>query len=392
MGNRPWTVEEETALVDKWGTYSIPTIAKSLDRSVNAIKVRASRLGIGPVLMGGDYVTLHQLLIAVNGGNSGYGYKLKSWVENRGLPVHKKQVVKCSFRVVYLAEFWEWAEKNRSFLDLSKMEPLALGKEPAWVANQRKKDAESFRLQRKDPWTAEDDSRLKMLLKEYRYGYAEMSAMLYRSEGAIQRRCIDLGIKERPVRASNRTAGNDWTDQDFQKLAEGIRNGDGYAMIGREVNRSEKAVRGKVYFVYLTESADKVRAMMGDGPWGYGAPEPTVKQAVNLSRCRTETQQELDMLVYALQCRAHQLCVEDGVFGFYFQRTVCAKWSDAKGCTAGCNDCDSCSEFQRIRPQYCARCGKTFMERAENRFCPACRVTRLKDAQRKYAKLHAKRG
>lgn len=38
-----------------------------------------------------------------------------------------------TFKIIYLDEFWKWAEKNRSFLDFSKMEPLALGKEPGWV-------------------------------------------------------------------------------------------------------------------------------------------------------------------------------------------------------------------------------------------------------------------
>lgn len=98
--NTTWTSEEEIFLQEKWGTCSIPAIAKKLGRSVNAVKVRAQRLGLGAVLMGGDYITLNQLLIAVKGTNAGGGYALKSWVENRGLPVHTKKVINNSFRVV----------------------------------------------------------------------------------------------------------------------------------------------------------------------------------------------------------------------------------------------------------------------------------------------------
>lgn len=87
--------------------------------------------------MGGDYVTLNQLVTAFNRTGS-YSYKMISWVENRGLPVHNKRVQQNTFRVVYLKEFWTWAEKNRSFLDFSKLELLAFGEEPAWVAEQRK--------------------------------------------------------------------------------------------------------------------------------------------------------------------------------------------------------------------------------------------------------------
>ena len=184
-GCKNWGQRDCEYLEEHWGTASIPSIAKALGRSCGAVKLKASKLGLGPVLMGGDYVTLNQLLLTLSGGASSYSYKMKSWVENRGLPVHTKRVEKCSFRVVYLDEFWGWAEKHRSFLDLSKLEPLALGEEPSWVAEQRKKDYRAFSLQRKDPWTADEDARLQMFLKQHKYGYAELSAILRRSEGAI---------------------------------------------------------------------------------------------------------------------------------------------------------------------------------------------------------------
>lgn len=109
---------------------------------------------------------------------------MESWVRRRGFPIHTKRVDKCVWRVVYLDEFWKWAEQHRSFIDFSKLEPLALGKEPDWVPEQRKKDFQAFALQRKDPWTPDEDSRLKMLLKQHKYGYVELSEILRRSEGA----------------------------------------------------------------------------------------------------------------------------------------------------------------------------------------------------------------
>ena len=172
MPGKKWTAEDENYLHEMWGRISIPGIAKHLGRTVDAVKIRANRLGLGAMLMSGDYVTFNQLLIAVQGSNSGGGYKLKSWVKNRGLPVHYKRVINNRFRIVYLDDFWEWAEKNRSFIDFSKMEPFSLGKEPEWVADQRKKDFHSCAIQRKDRWSSEDDSRLVMLLKQHKYSYA----------------------------------------------------------------------------------------------------------------------------------------------------------------------------------------------------------------------------
>lgn len=386
-GSRHWRPHEDEYLEENWGKFSVPALAKHLNRTVGAVKLRASRLCLGAFRMGGDYITLNQLHTAVTGSNGGGGYILKSWIENRGLPVHTKKVVEHRFRVVYLEEFWEWAEKNRSFIDFSKMEPLALGAEPDWVAEQRKRDFQGYAIQRKDPWTPEDDSRLIMLLKQHKYGYAELSDILRRSSGAIQRRCQDLGIKERPVKADNHSQASRWTDKDFEILADGIRNGECYAQIGKKLGRSDKAIRGKVYFVYLTEDADKIRAMMGDHPWGYGAPVPTVKQAVVLSRTRTETRAKLAQLCGVLNHQIRQLKKTD--YDNYFQRAMCAQWDDLHSvCGAGCEDCDSCTEFIRIQPQYCVRCGATFYERAENRVCARCRAARKRQGYRKYRHLY----
>ncbi len=316
LGKRTWTAEDEAYLMDKWGTLSIPAISKHLGRSVNAVKVRVTKLGLGPSLMGDEVVTLNQLLIAVTGTSSSYSYKMKSWVENRGLPVHTKRVDKCSWRVVYLDEFWKWAEKNRSFIDFSKMEPLALGEEPAWVAEQRKKDFESYAIQRKDAWSADEDSRLKMLLSRHQYSWAEISDMMRRSHGAIARRCRDLGIKDRPV-AMEPTGKSTWTPEHYKALADGIRHGDSYAAIGKAVGRSEKCVRSKVYNEYLSENADKVREMLGDGPWGTGAPEMDVRHGFHISRTRTEVRKNLSILDALLRKRMNDLGYDP-----YWQRFI----------------------------------------------------------------------
>lgn len=242
LGKRPWTPEDESYLTEKWGYASVPAIAKKLNRTENAVVVRAQRLGLGAVLMAGGYVTLNQLLATVTGRERGNTYQRKSWVENRGLPVHRKKVRQCSFPVVYLEEFWEWAERNRSFLDFSKMEPLALGWEPSWVAEQRKKDYRACAIQRKDPWTADEDSRLKMLLSQHRYTWAELSEMLHRTTGAIQHRCRDLGIKDRPVKADNHGKSAVWNERDYAVLADGIRHGDSYMAIGQAL-----AVRKRIF-------------------------------------------------------------------------------------------------------------------------------------------------
>ena len=374
-----WTTDEIDYLEESWGNKSLPAIASHLNRSVGGVRLKATRLNLGRVLESGEYVTFNQLVKAVTGGSNSHTYHLTSWVKNRNFPIHTKRVKDNTFRIVYINEFWKWAEKNRSFIDFSKMEPLILGKEPEWVPEQRKRDFEAFSLQRKDVWTPQEDSRLKLLLKQQRYGYAELSQMLNRSAGAIQRRCTDLGIKDRPVRADNHGDQATWTEEMYEIVAEGIRKGESYASIGLKIGKSEKAIRGKVYTVYLTENADKVREMVGSNGWGHGAPEPNIKQALSLSARRSECKKLLSTLTGLLRYRMNSLGYEP-----YWQRHMCMKWDDFKGCSAGCSSCDECTEFERIKPQGCARCGKTFYERVRNRFCADCRLARKKKAQKKW--------
>ena len=383
---RKWTQEEDTYLHDNWGRVSIDGLCNHLGRSKNAIMVRVQRLGLPPFLESGDYISFNLLYKTLTGHNSN-SYQQKSWIKDRGFPIHSKRRGKNTYRVVYLDEFWEWAEKNRSFLDFSRLEHLALGAEPPWVSEQRKNDAQSFYNQRKDPWTPDEDARLKLLLKQHKYGYKELSEILRRSAGAIQRRCTDLGLKERPVKACSNAPENQWTEETYAILAEGIRHGDSYTVIGRRLGKSEKAIRGKVYYDYLTENADKVREMLGDGPWGTGKPVPTVRQAAVLSRARSAMKNDMEQLCGVLLYRLQQMKRTD--YDRYFQRAMCMKWDDLHGiCTAGCDDCDYCTEFQRIQPQYCVRCGVTFFERQENRMCNRCRVARKKQAGRKFYRLY----
>lgn len=206
---------------------------------------------------------------------------------------------------------------------------------------------------------------------------------------------LGKGGKWRPVRINPHGPEAVWHQEDYDRLAEGIKSGESYMSISKALGKSEKAIRGKVYYCYLTENADKVRAMMAGGNWGDGAPEPTVWQARLLSRSRAEMQTTMTMLVEALNCRIRQVGYDPALedhWNQYWQRTTCLHWDDLKHCTTGCTDCDSCAEYKKIPPQYCARCGATFYERKENTFCLQCRFDRKKQAQRHWCRVNAKRG
>jgi len=205
----------------------------------------------------GEYVTFNQLIKAL--GFKGYTYKIKSWIKNRKFPVKYKKVNGCSFRVVSLDDFWKWAKKNKSFLDFSKLEENALGKEPKWLKQQRKIAELQNIKYRTTPWSKEEDERLKVALKRYKYTWRELSQMFKRTEGAIQRRVLDLGIKERPLPTNNHIK---WTDEEHKLLHDMLKKGYTYELMAEQINRSVTAIRGKVYNIYGTKNLDNARRVI----------------------------------------------------------------------------------------------------------------------------------
>lgn len=261
---RNWTKDEENYLSDNFGMFSYQTLAKNLNRSVSAIKNKTVRLGLGSMLDQGDYVTWNQLL-----ANLGYAqstnYKKISWIENRNFPIHTKKVDKSSFKIVYIDEFWKWAELNQDLLDFSKFEENVLGAEPSWVKLKRKRDFETRKKIKKTPWTSMEDADLIRLVEQHRYTYPELSARLNRTNGAIQRRLVELKIKDRPVKVNNHIS---WSSEDIQLLSDLIKQGYGYELMADKIGRSSKAIRGFVYRYYATENLDKVRRYIGTRVFG----------------------------------------------------------------------------------------------------------------------------
>lgn len=222
---KTWTPEEDAFLQDKWGTLSIPIIAKQLGRSVGAINNRRYHLGCGAHL------------------------------EN------DHRVNHCRFQVVDLEEFWKWAEDHKDIMDFSRFEEYSLGKEPAWVKVKRRADFEKLQSQgaHNEVWATTIDQKLKRMLSQHKYTYRDLSKELSRSEGAIKRRILDLGLKERPVRNKTRM----WTEEEVETLCEMAEKGYDWEQIAEKLDRSALATRGK--YERLMNPAYMKRYYRGNG-------------------------------------------------------------------------------------------------------------------------------
>ncbi|MGN0667509.1 MAG: hypothetical protein ACI4KF_13415 [Huintestinicola sp.] len=263
---RNWTAEEEEYLQQAWGNVSIPNICKKLNRSEHAIKVRVFRMGLGAFTESGDYISYLQLSRALYNRSdvrTDYTRNRELWMRN-GLNIRQKKVGSSKVWVVNIEDFWKFAEKNKSLFDFSKMEKNALGAEPAWLAEKRRLDVLAhINNATQSKWTPYELSLLKLYASQQakKYSVNELAKMLGRSEGAVLRKCRDLGYKIKICRNKPRPFYID----ELNYIVQEIKKGSTYSVIASTVGRSEKSIRGAVYHRLGTEKLNEVQKLLQSG-------------------------------------------------------------------------------------------------------------------------------
>ena len=378
-GSNWWSEEEKQYLEENWGKYSITSIADKLGRTVNGVKIKAYKMGLGNFLESGDYITLHQFMVAI-GKERKESYLTMRLIRD-GFPIHYKKIISKSVRIVYLEEFWKWAEKNQTKFDFTDFKEGALGPEPSWAKAKRKNDIKKSQVNQ-SPWTKDEDDRLEYYLNQYKYSYMDLSKMLNRTCGAIQRRVLDLGIKARPIKADNHTK---WTEEEFNILTALIKERCSYAEMQGILGKSDKAIRGMVFRTYLTENLDKAAYMMKDGKFGDGRPPIPITHRLLNSKEKLQVKKDMTQFIGILKGLIKLNYDNDD----YWQKNMCMHWNGYV-CTQEEECCDACTKFMRIQPQYCRRCGSAVISRKKIDICDRCKVARKKAYQRKYMALKGK--
>ena len=234
-----WTHEELEYLRQQWGQVSIPYIAKTLKRSVEAIRIKAYRIGLGNFIMRGEYITISEFYNCL--GVSYKGHDIQRLIAAK-FPISEITIVTKKRKVIFMDTFFNWFKKNIHLLDLSKCEKGCFGYEPEWFDIKRQADKRA-NTYKKTKWTESEDRQLLSLLKFYKYGYRELSIKLKRTEGAIRQRLRDLKVKMRPIRAEDH---NLWTEDEVKKLKELYMQGYKPCIIAEYINRTALAIQGKL--------------------------------------------------------------------------------------------------------------------------------------------------
>lgn len=237
-----WSKEELEFLEDNWGIKSISAIAKSLNRTVNAVRCKSGRLALGRHLDSGDYISVNQLLKALGYGGT-YSYTIKR-LEKLRMPVRYKGPLNKKFKVIYLDEFWKWLELNKGVINFANFEEGALGKEPAWVKDKRRVDMiNPSKINHNRKWTRDQDNLLISLTRTNRYTYADLAKELNRTENAIKRRLYDLAVPWRPIPRDNHKM---WTEEENAKLKELYSKGYDSFAISKILNKTQLSISDRI--------------------------------------------------------------------------------------------------------------------------------------------------
>ena len=235
-----WTPEEIEYLEEKWGSVALKSIAKKLGRSLRAVRLKAHRMGLGDPMLHFDGITVSQLANVLNTSYS----VLKNWIKLYDFPAKEKVfVTELKVLVVKYEDFWKWAKKNKQMLDFSRLEPNLLGPEPDWVEEKRKADQLKKLKIKTTPWTTNDDANLKHMLNAFKYTYTDIARHLSRSEAAVKRRILDLGLKQRPVRRNNHIK---YKPEEVELLVSMYESGYDLDTIAERLGKSALGVRGKL--------------------------------------------------------------------------------------------------------------------------------------------------
>lgn len=234
-----WSDEDIDFLIENWGEFSMKHFVKTLKRNEEAISQKAYRLGLGPYYRASDYILFSNLLdvLGMNETNS------KNKLLKAGIPVKIKRWKSKTVHIIYIEDFWEWAEKNKAVVSFSKLERNVLGKEPQWVNQKRLLDQKRLFLYKTSKWTLAEDQKLIYLTKKQHYTYESLAKALSRTEAGIKKRMSVLGI---PLKKKRPLCMKRWTKDEIAKMMELYEKGYDHYLISEVLpNRTPSAIREK---------------------------------------------------------------------------------------------------------------------------------------------------
>lgn len=233
---RVWSVEELDTLRREWGYINVSTIAKHVHRSVDAVCQQAHKMRLGPVYGLSEDLALSGFCKATGISRD----RVRQLALKYGFPlVSRKYGKRQYYYFVDIEAILPWMERHQGLFDGSAVEEGYFVPEPEWLVRKRRRDREDntylpYNI-RKEWWTRQEIDRAKYLMKIGR-SYRQIAEELGRSP-------LALAAKMRSEGASF-TLKTFWQVSEFRFIRENWESMPDEE-IGKKLGRSAGAVAGQ---------------------------------------------------------------------------------------------------------------------------------------------------
>lgn len=187
---RIWTEKEIEYLRENWGEKTIPQLAKNLNRTTDAIKIKSQRIGLGAQTESGELMTARAVsqLMGVD-----VHTVTDYWIPKCGLRGKSQNLLHTGkATLIKFSDLLVWLEKNQDKWDSRKLDYLALGYEYDWLVKKRESDR-NLPARKAQKWTAAEDAQLVHLVRRG-VKYADIGERLNRSFCAVEHRAHRIDI------------------------------------------------------------------------------------------------------------------------------------------------------------------------------------------------------
>lgn len=235
-----WTQKDDEFLENSWGFISKEKIAEKLGRTVRAIESRASILGLGRYQEAGGLYINPNRIAEMLGKKSCVVY---NWIKSGKLKAKKrKSNVKTTYQVS-MDDLKDFLEKNQELWDSRNLELYALGEEPEWLKEKRKRDIKEPVESRKR-WTKAEDN---LLIEYAKQGLSkeEIAKKLNRTIKSIKCRMSKKRKKGEPIPVE--VIMLRWKEEEIKLMMKLEKKGYTDEEIAYELGRDRASVSGLRY-------------------------------------------------------------------------------------------------------------------------------------------------
>lgn len=229
---RKWTKEEEELLQELWGSQSIENIAKKMKRTVFSLKVKAVRMNLGSMIRNNcDVITVSDMVDLLNVSRDRI---TNTWID-LGLKLQKKKLTKkYYYYVITWEDLLDFLKNNQNEWDSRCVEEYMLGSEKGWLSEKRKRDRSENPLWYRK-WTEAEIAKAELLFKRGK-DYNYIASELTRSEISVATLLRNMGYSYMMPQY--------WKGKEIKFLRENYKNMT-YAEIADYLGRTEKAIGAK---------------------------------------------------------------------------------------------------------------------------------------------------